>query len=165
MSFEQTAVALYDTHEAAEAAVKELSRAGYDMRQLSIVGADYHTEQHVLGYYTLGQRMKKWGGLGAFWGSIWGLLMGSALFVIPGLGPLLLAGPVVAALVAALEGALLVGGLSALGAALVSLGVPEHEALRYETELKAGKFLLLAHGTAAEVERAREILNQPAIPA
>ena len=165
MKSEETVVAIYDTHEAAEAAVKELQAAGFNMRQLSIVGSDYHTEEHVLGYYTTGERMKKWGGFGAFWGSIWGLLFGSALFVLPGVGPLLLAGPVVAALVAALEGAVLVGGTSALVAALVGLGIPEHEALQYEVELKAGKFMLMVHGTAAEAERAREILQQPAVHA
>ncbi|GAB3853802.1 hypothetical protein GCM10028822_22980 [Hymenobacter terrigena] len=160
MKRNETVVAVYDTHQAAEAAVKELQQAGYDMRKLSIVGADYEVEEKVLGFYTTGERMKTWGGIGAFWGGIWGLLLGSAMFMLPGIGPLLLAGPVVSALVGALEGAVVVGGVSALGAALVSMGVPEHDALRYEVELKAGKFLLMAHGTAAELERAREALNQ-----
>ncbi|MBD2721089.1 general stress protein [Hymenobacter armeniacus] len=163
MKRNETVVAVYDTHQAAEAAVKELQQAGYDMRKLSIVGADYQTEEKVLGFYTTGERMKTWGGIGAFWGGIWGLLLGSAMFVLPGLGPLLLAGPVVSALVGALEGAALVGGVSALGAALVSMGIPEHEAIQYEVDLKAGKFLLLAHGTAAEVERAKEMLHHPAM--
>ena len=60
---------------------------------------------------------------------MWGLLMGSAFVLIPGAGPLLLAGP----LVGALEGAVVVGGVSALGAALVSLGVPNNTVLEYET--------------------------------
>ena len=165
MKSEETVVAMYDTHLTAEAAVKELQQAGCDMHRLSIVGADYHTEEHVLGYYTTGERMKKWGGFGAFWGSIWGLLFGSALFVLPAVGPLLLAGPVVAAVVAALEGAVVVGGASALVAALVSLGIPEHEALQYEVDLKAGNFLLMVHGTADEAARARKILHQPAVSA
>ncbi|MDO7852520.1 general stress protein [Hymenobacter convexus] len=161
MKRNETVVAVYDTHQAAESAVRELQQDGYDMRKLSIIGADYQTEEKVLGFYTTGQRMKSWGGVGAFWGSIWGMLLGSALFILPGMGPLLMAGPVVLTLVSALEGALVVGGASALVAALVGLGIPEHAALHYEVELKAGKFLLLAHGTAAEVEHARELLQQP----
>jgi uncharacterized membrane protein len=150
---------LYDTHAQAEQAVQELQASGYDMKQLSIVGQEYHTEEKVLGYYNMGDRMLKWGGNGAFWGSMWGMLFGSAFVLIPGVGPLLLAGPLVGMLVGALEGAVVVGGVSALGAALASIGIPENSVLDYETEIKAGKFLLLAHGTAAETARAREILG------
>lgn len=151
--------ALYDTHAQAEQAVEELQANGYDMKQLSIVGQEYHTEEKVLGYYNMGDRMLSWGGTGAFWGSIWSLLFGSAFFLVPGFGPLLIAGPFVATLVAALEGAVVVGSVSALAGALASIGIPENSVLEYETEIKAGKFLLIAHGTTAEVARAREILG------
>jgi len=151
--------ALYDTHAQAEQAVEELQANGYDMKQLSIVGQEYHTEEKVVGYYNMGDRMLSWGGSGAFWGSIWSLLFGSAFFLVPGFGPLLIAGPFVATLVAALEGAVVVGSVSALAGALASIGIPENSVLEYETEIKAGKFLLIAHGTAAEVAQAREILG------
>ena len=62
-------------------------------------------------------------------------------------------------IVSALEGALVVGGLSALGAGLVSFGIPKDSVVEYETSLKAGKFLLIAHGTADEVQKARELLQ------
>ena len=150
---------LYDTHEQAEQAVEELQASGYNMKQLSIVGQEYHTEEKVVGYYNMGDRMLSWGSNGAFWGSIWGLLFGSAFILIPGVGPLLLAGPLVGMVVGALEGAVVVGGVSALSAALASIGIPENSVLNYETEIKAGKFLLIAHGTPAEVARAREILG------
>jgi uncharacterized membrane protein len=159
MTTNKSMVAIYDTHNEAEAAVKELQKSGYNMKQLSIVGQDYHTEENVVGYYNLGDRMLEWGGMGAFWGSIWGLFLGSAFFIIPGVGPLLIAGPFVAALVGALEGAVTVGGLSALSAALVSMGIPENSVLEYESEIKAGKFMLLAHGSSTEVVKAREVLG------
>lgn len=159
MKDQDFAVSMYDTHQEAEGAVKKLQHAGYDMRKLSIVGKDYHTEENVVGYYNTGNRMLKWGGIGAFWGGIWGLLFGSAFFFVPGLGPLLLAGPLVASLVAALEGAIALGGLSALGAALVSIGIPKNSVLEYETEIKAGKFMIVVHGTAEEVQWARNILG------
>lgn len=151
-------VAVYPSHTAAEAAIKELQQSGFDMKKLSIVGRDYHTDEQVVGYYNVGDRMKHWGKIGAFWGWIWGLLFGSAFFMIPGLGPLLVAGPLVAWIVGALEGAVVVGGLSALGAGLVSLGIPKDSVLQYETALKTDKFVVVAHGSADEVVHARDIL-------
>jgi uncharacterized membrane protein len=159
MQNENAMIALYNSHEEAEQSVKNLQKSGYDMTKLSIVGKDYHTDENVIGYYNVGDRMKKWGGTGAFWGSLWGLLFGSAMFIIPGVGPLLIAGPFVASLVGALEGAIALGGLGALGAALSSIGIPKDSILEYETEIKAGKFMLLVHGTDAECTKAREILG------
>jgi len=153
-------VAIYDTHSQAEEAVKELQRSGFDMKKMSIVGKDYHTDEHVVGYYNTGDRMKYWGKMGAFWGGLWGMLFGAAFFVIPGLGPILVAGPLVAWIVGALEGAVVVGGLSALGAGLYSIGIPKDSVVKYETALKSDKFILLAHGTVVEVAKAREILER-----
>ena len=152
-------VAVYNTHTEAEDGIKELQKAGFPMKKLSIVGKDYHSEENVVGYYNTGNRMKYWGKLGAFWGSIWGLLFGWAFFAIPGLGPVLVAGPLAASLVAALEGAVVVGGLSAIGAALFSIGIPKDSVLEYETAIKAGKFLIVAHGTADEVAKAKKIIE------
>ena len=150
---------IYPTHSEAEAAVKALQQAGFDMQKLSIVGKDYHTEEHVIGYYNAGDRMKFWGKLGAFWGGFWGLLFGSALFFIPGIGPVVVFGPLVSWIVGALGGAVMVGGLSALGAGLYSIGIPKDSIMEYETALKAAKFLVIAHGTAAEMATAKSILE------
>jgi uncharacterized membrane protein len=160
MNANNAVVAIYKTHTEAEAAVKELQRSSFDMKKLSIVGRDQHTDEHVIGYYNAGDRMKYWGKMGAFWGGFWGLLVGSAFFVIPGLGPLLMAGPIVGWIVGALEGAVVVGGLSALGAGLYSIGIPKDSILQYETALRTGKFVLIAHGTREETARAREIINR-----
>ena len=154
-----TVVTVYDTHEAAEEAVRGLAQKGFDMSKLSIVGKDYHTEDGVIGYYTTGDRMKAWGKEGAFWGGLWGMMFGSAFFFIPGIGPLLAAGPMVAWLVGALEGAAVVGGLSALGAALFSIGIPDDSIIEYETHIKAGKYVVIAHGTPEEVNGAKDGLT------
>jgi uncharacterized membrane protein len=159
MSEKNAVVAIYGSHSQAEEALKELQRSGFDMKKLSIVGKDYHTEEHVVGYYNAGDRMKRWGKSGAFWGGFWGLLVGSAFFAIPGIGPVLVAGPLVAWIVGALEGAVVVGGLSAIGAGLYSIGVPKDSIVQYESAIKSDKFLLLAHGTQEEVERARGIMR------
>jgi hypothetical protein len=158
MSEQNSVVAVYKTHLEAEDAVKELQRAGTDMHKLSVVGKDTHTDEQVVGYYNAGDRMKYWGRNGAFWGGFWGLLFGSAFFAIPGIGPLLAAGPVVGWIVGALEGAVVVGGVSALGAGLYSIGIPNDSIVKYELAIKTDKFLLLVHGTASEVEKARDIL-------
>jgi len=152
-------VAIYGSHSQAEEGVKELQKSGFNMKQMSIVGKDYHTDEQVVGYYNTGDRMKYWGKMGAFWGGIWGWLFGAAFFMIPGLGPILVAGPLVAWIVGALEGAVVVGGLSALGAGLYSIGIPKNSVVEYETALKSDKFLLLAHGTVDEVAKAKDILQ------
>ena len=159
MNEQNAVVAIFHTHTEAEASIKELQHAGFDMKKLSIVGKDIHTEEHVVGYYNAGDRMKVWGKLGAFWGGFWGLLFGSALFVIPGLGSLVVFGPLVIWVVAALEGAVVVGGLGALAAALYSLGIPEDSCLQYETAVKSDKFLVITHGTEDQVAEARSILH------
>jgi uncharacterized membrane protein len=159
MSKNNAVVGVYDSHTKAEASIKELQRSGFDMKKLSIVGKDYHTEEHVIGYYNAGDRMKVWGKLGAFWGGLWGMLFGSAFFLIPGIGPIMVFGPLVGWIVAALEGAVVVGGLSALGAGLYSIGMPKDSIVKYETALKSDKFLVIAHGTADEVAKAKSILE------
>ena len=125
MSETNSVVAIYETHTQAEEAVKELQRSGFDMKKMSIVGKDYHTDEHVVGYYNTGDRMMYWGKMGAFWGGLWGMLFGAAFFAIPGIGPILVAGPLVAWIIGALEGAVVVGGLSALGAGLVQHWHPQ----------------------------------------
>jgi hypothetical protein len=110
-------VAIYDTHEQAEHAIKELQEGGVDMKSLSIA------------------------------------------FAIPGLGPILVAGPLVAWIVAGLEGAAVVGGVSAVGAGLVSIGIPKDSVLKYEVALKTDKFMLVVHGTPDAVAKAKDIIE------
>lgn len=160
MATNNSVVAIYSSHAEAETAVKELEKSGFDLKKLSIIGRDTHTEEHPVGYYNAGDRMKRWGGMGAFWGWIWGIFFGSAFFLIPGIGPLLVAGPLVGWIVGGLEGAAVVGGLSALGAALFSIGVPEDSIIKYETALKTDKYILLVHGSAQEVATAKGILHE-----
>ena len=152
-------VAVFDTHPEADEAVRELQKSGFDMKKLSVVGKDYHTEEHVVGYYNAGDRMKHWGKLGAFWGGLWGLLFGAAFFWVPGIGPVLIGGPLVAWIIAALEGAVVVGGLSAIGAGLFSVGIPKDSIVIYESAVKAGKYVVVAHGTAQDVAKARDIMS------
>lgn len=151
---------IFKTHSAAESAIRSLGQSGFDLKKLSLVGKGYHSEEKPMGFYTTGDRIKAWGSTGAFWGGIWGLLLAPAVFVFPGIGVLGMAGPLVAALVSALEGAVVVGGLSALGAALTQVGVPKDQVIKYEAALKVDKYLLAVHGNAAEQAEARSVLEQ-----
>ena len=160
MSKMNSVVAIFESHNQAEEAVREIEKCGIDMKKLSIVGKDYHSDEQVVGYYNAGDRMMYWGKQGAFWGGIWGLLFGSAFFWVPGVGPLVVAGPLVAWIVGALETAAVVGGFSAIGAALASIGIPKDSILQYESSLKAGKFLVILHATPEEVERAKDCLDE-----
>ncbi len=103
--------------------------------------------------------MNFWGKRGAFWGGLWGILFGSAFFWVPGFGPLVVAGPLVASIVGGLEGAVVMGGLSALGAALYSIGIPNDSILKYESALKNDRFVVVVHGSTEELAQAKDILT------
>jgi hypothetical protein len=154
-----TAVAVYDRHTRAENGVKALQRAGFDMKKISIIGKDYETEERVIGFLNAGDRAKIFGKYGAFWGGLMGVLFGSALMFVPVLGHVVILGPLAAMLFSGLQGAVVVGGVSALAGALVSIGIPKDSVLRYETALKANKFILVLHGDNQEISRAQEVLK------
>lgn len=96
------------------------------------------------------------GGSGAVVGGALGWLVGAGLLVIPGLGPFLAAGP----LMAALAGAGVGGAVGGIAGALVGMGLPEYEAKRYEGRIKGGGILLSVHCDSSEwVKRAEDILK------
>ena len=158
MAEEANVVAIYRDHDAAEQAIAKLRDASFDVTKLSIIRKD-HTEESVVGYHTTGERMKYWGLRGAFRGGLWGLLLGAGVFLIPGVGPALTAGPLLGALVTGLGSAAVVGGLSALVAGVIRLGIPKEDAIKYENAITSDKFLVIAHGTPEEVAQARLIVG------
>jgi len=159
MEINDSVIAVFPDHSAAEDAVKKLASAGFEMKNLSVVGKGYHTDEKVMGFYSMGDRIKFWGSRGALWGGLWGLFFGGLFLTIPVLGHVIVLGYLAAAAVSAAEGVVVVGGLSALGAALYSIGIPKDSVLRYETALKADSFLVMAHGSASDMARAEGILG------
>jgi hypothetical protein len=159
MAFSNSVVAVFANHQAAEAAVKQLTDAGFDMKHLSVVGKGYHTDEKVVGFYNIGDRIKFWGSRGAFWGGFWGLFFGGLFMTIPLVGHVVVLGYLATVVISAIENAVLVGGLSALGAAIYSIGVPKDSVLQYETAVKADDFLVMAHGSSEEIARAKAILG------
>src|ERR1700679_353603 len=151
-------IAVYSDHNAAEDATKKLAASGFEMKNLSVVGKGYHSEEKVVGFYNTGDRVKFWGSRGAFWGGFWGLFFGGLFMTIPLVGHVVILGYLAAIVASGVENAIIVGGLSALGAALYGLGIPKNSVLQYETDLKADSFLVMARGSTAEVERAQRLL-------
>jgi hypothetical protein len=159
MQLQDTTVAVFARHDEADAAVKKLTAAGFDMKKLSVVGKGYHTDEKVVGFYNIGDRVKFWGSRGAFWGGLWSLFLGGIFITTPLVGPVIALGYFAVAAVAAVEGAVVVGGLSALGAALYSIGIPKDSIVHYQTAIEADGFLVMAHGTAEEMTHAKTILG------
>ena len=163
MSETCTLIAIFKTHKDAEKAITRLHSSGFDMKILSIVGKGHHTKEHVIGMSTTGNRIKFWSKLGAFWGSLFGLLFGSALFVIPGIGHIIILGPLAGWIIGALEGAAVGGGLSALGAALYSRGVPKKSAAQYERAIKSDQFIVIVHGNDEVIKKAKRTFDKTAV--
>lgn len=159
MEVTDSVVAVFADHQAAEAAVKKLNDAGFEMKHLSVIGKGYHIEEKVAGFYSSGDRIKFWGTRGAFWGGLWGLFFGGLFLTIPLVGHVVILGYLAATAFSAVESAILTGGLSALGAALYGIGIPKDSVLKYETAIKADAFLVMAHGSAEEMARAKAILG------
>ena len=152
-------VAVFTDHNGAETAVKKLTAAGFEMKKLSVIGKGYQTDEKVVGFYNIGDRVKFWGIRGAFWGGLWGMFFGGLFMTIPAVGNVVVLGYLATIAIAAIEDAVIVGGMSALGAALYSVGIPKDSIVQYETALKADSFLVMAQGAAEEIARAKAILS------
>ncbi len=157
-------VAVFPTRSAAENAVERLIDRDFPMDMLSILGKSESAGDDLLGiYYTgVGERMKGWGALGAFWGGLWGLLAGAAgMFVIPGLGAVLAAGPIVEAIAGSIVGATVTGGamagaaaLSQLAIALHRMGVPKERLQDLHQAIKRGRYVVILRcGNIEEAKR------------
>ena len=154
-----TVIAVFADHAAADKAVKTLASSGFDIKNLSVVGKGYHTEEKAVGFYNVGDRMKVWGSRGALWGGLWGLFFGGLFLTLPVVGHVIVLGYLAASIASALEGAAVVGGISVIGAALTSIGIPKDSIMTYETAIKTDSFLVLVHGQAQDMSRARAILD------
>lgn len=152
-------VAILETHMEAETAVKRLQQSGIDLKNCSIVGKENTCGDQIIGFYCAGDRVEHWGKLGAFWGGVWGLLGGSAIFLIPGVGPVIMGGTFVTAMIGALEGAVIIGGLSSLGAAFYNMGIPPDSVPEYEIAIKKNRFVVIVHGNSAEITQAKAVLE------
>jgi hypothetical protein len=157
--WENAAVGVYDSPSEAVAVVASLRQADFELSRVS-VAARPRSGRQVIGCFDDGAGgVKYWGDQREFWVGLWEMLSGWGLFTMPGVGPVLVAGPLSGWIAAGLENAAIFGGLSPIGAAIYSIGIPKGQILLCEAAVEAGKYLVLAHGTVSEVSRAREVLK------
>jgi hypothetical protein len=161
-------MAFYPRKEDAEAALRLLLQKDFPMDRISLLGQAASSGDDPIGvYYSgIGERMKGWGKMGAFWGGLWGLVTGAAgMFLVPGVGPLLAAGPVVEALTGAAGGAAITGGVMAgagaasqLTVAVHRMGVPQERLEETRELLAGGCHLLMLILADEELKGWREVL-------
>jgi uncharacterized membrane protein len=151
-------VAVYPDHVAAERAVRQLHESGFNLGDLSIVGRDFQVTEEPYGLVSRGDYVKAGAETGALFGWLFGLCIGAGFLVLPGIGLVVVAGPIAAVLVGAIEGALAGTGLGSLAGALVGWEVPKDRALKYEKQVKGGKFLVFVRSSPEVVARARSLL-------
>ena len=151
----QAIVATYSNHSDAEAAIRQLQQSGLPMEHLSIIGRDWQVREDMQGFYHPGDLIKAGAQQGAWFGEIFGLFLGMGLFILPIAGALIVLGPLGGLIAGAISGA----GVGALVSGLMTLGIPQDQALKYQERLEAGEFLVVVHGTPEEATRAHEVLQ------
>ncbi|HTA46591.1 MAG TPA: general stress protein [Bryobacteraceae bacterium] len=160
MENKKTAVfGIYATSAQAERAVDELVRAGFPSADISVLLQDYRgTRDFAHQKDTKAPEGTTTGATaGGLLGGTLGVLAGIGAIAIPGLGPFIAAGPIMAGLAGLGAG----GAVGGIIGALVGMGIPEYEAKRFEGRLKSGGVLLSVHcDTSNEIDRAKEILKQ-----
>jgi hypothetical protein len=159
MAKNKAVIAIIDSEVQAENAVAKLQASGFVPNDVSVLLPDRRgTRDFAHEHNTKAPEGAVVGaaGGGAIGGTI-GLLAGIGALAIPGLGPFIAAGPLMAALSGAAAGAA-VGGV---GGALVGMGIPEMEAKKYEGKLRGGNILIAVHiDNRDEAKRAEEILRR-----
>jgi uncharacterized membrane protein len=151
-------IAVYPDHAAAERAVRQLHEAGFAIDDLSIVGRDFQETEKPYGFVSRRDYAKAGAVSGAWFGGLFGILIGAGFLILPGLGLVVVAGPIAAAVLAAIEGAAAGAALGGLAGALVGWEVPKDRAIKYETQIKGGKFLVVLRSNPGVVARARSLL-------
>ena len=152
-----TVIAVYHDHAAAEAAVRRLQYEGFPIENISIIGKDFQTTEQPLGFVTAGSGAKEGAKFGAWTGSLFGLLVAPAFLILPGVGTLIVLGPLAALLVSGVEGALAGAAFGGLTGVLVGLGMSQDQAIRFEAQITAGKFLVTLQGDAKTIGRAKAL--------
>ena len=160
MAGKNTAVfGIYKSVSQAEQAVDRISAAGFSANDISVLLPDNQsTKEFAHEKSTKAPEGTTTGvATGGVVGGTLGLLAGIGALAIPGVGPLIAAGPIMAALAGLGVG----GAVGGLIGALVGMGIPEYEAKRYEGRIKEGGVLLSVHcDTSEEISRAKDLLKQ-----
>jgi Heat induced stress protein YflT domain len=159
---DQSIIGIYETMVQAEWAVRKLDEVGFPITQVSIVSQNLQSEREVVGYVTVRDMAQSGLITGAWTGGLLSLLAGVAFLWIPGFGPLIVAGRLAAVLFGVLsgvEGAVVGAAYGGVLGALAGWGISKEHILKYEEQVRAGKHLVIVHGSAEEVSRALSTLQ------
>ncbi len=156
----QTVTALYDTYDSAASAVNALEAAGIPHSDISIVSNNVDNRYNEDRSTNTAEDAGRGAGIGAAVGGVGGLLTGLGLLAIPGVGPVVAAGWLVATAAGAATGAVVGGAAGGLVGSLSGAGVPERDAHFYAEGVRRGGTLVTARVDDARVSTAREILQQ-----
>lgn len=160
MNERNSLVAVYTDHVDVVQALNDLQSAGFDMTRISVVAKTSHLKNDILGCYKPHDHTEERTKGGEAWHNFKGFFSGAAFFTAPGVGQILMAGPLATAFVASLEGVEIIEGMRTFGASLSSLGIPKHGIRHYQSELSEDRLLLIAHGTADELVHAKDVLHR-----
>jgi hypothetical protein len=155
----QTVTALYDTYDSAVSAVNALEASGIPHSDISIVSNNVDNRYNK-DRSNAAEDAGKGAGIGAAVGGVGGLLTGLGLLAIPGVGPVVAAGWVVATAAGAATGAVVGGAAGGLVGSLTGAGVPERDAHFYAEGVRRGGTLVTARVDDARASTAREILKR-----
>jgi hypothetical protein len=158
MSQDNSVVGIYTSMDAAEDAVRQLGQGGFPIQNVSILARDLGSESKVHGFVTSCDVAKSSARTGAWVGGIFGPLAGAAFLWVPGVGPLVVAGSLASALLGGVEGAVAGAATTGVLGWLFSLGIGKQHILKYEQSVRAGKYLVIAHGSPDDVNRAKQVL-------
>jgi hypothetical protein len=156
----QTVTALYDTYDFAVSAVDALEAAGIPHSDISIVSNNVDNRYEKDRPTHAAEDAGKGAGIGAAVGGVGGLLTGLGLLAIPGVGPVVAAGWLVATAAGAMTGAVVGGAAGGLVGALTGAGIPERDANFYAEGVRRGGTLVTARVDDARASMAREILQR-----
>ena len=129
---ENTTVSIYSNPDQVQEVLIELNEHGFDLKRVSIVGKAYRDQKELVAYYKQGDKLKCWGERSEFWNGLRGMLREWVQFSF---------------------------GMSALGATLYSMGLARDRVQDCEEALRNGSYLLIVHGPAQEVMKAKRIIK------
>jgi hypothetical protein len=153
-------IAVFENQELLVDSLAEAQRTGFDMRKISVVGKDNSEEETQGGLFSFMNRSQYWESRTNFWNRICARLLGSALIVIPGIGPVVVAGPFTETFIIAIESTLVASGKNAVGLALSHLGIDRQTSLEYEAAVQSGRFLLIIDRVGNEETKAWEFVTE-----
>ncbi len=158
MPRDDVVVAVFSKTEDADAAIRQLTVAGFGGASMGVAGKGYQAGERVVSFYNVGSRVRFSGPRGSFWSGLWGLFVGGLLTTVPVVGPIVVVGYLAPAVLSAVEGPVPDGGLGMVGAGIHALGIPRDSASEYEAALGADGLLVMVRGDAAEIGRAGALL-------